>query len=72
MELLDQFKQTAIKSSFQWHVGHTIFCPSCQNILDVKRAVEVDVYRDENLITSKVLCAPCYDAVAVTFTRARG
>lgn len=60
--MLDQFALTMKRNALQFHAGHAMFCPSCQTILDCRRAVEIDASKDGKLITSKIVCASCYDS----------
>lgn len=43
-------------------VGRQMICPTCKQILDTRRAVELDFYRGRELAGVKVLCSSCYDA----------
>ncbi len=59
--IMTEFERTAKRNMLKWHVGQTIFCPGCQNVLDCKRAVEVDISKDGELKASKIFCAQCWD-----------
>lgn len=43
-------------------VARQMTCPTCKQILDCRRAVELDFYRGAELAGVKVVCASCYDA----------
>lgn len=45
-------------------VGRQMTCPGCKQILDCRRAVELDFYHrgGRDIAGVKVMCAPCYDA----------
>lgn len=49
-------------NSLKAMVMEAIFCQLCQNILDVRRAVELDVVdpKHERVIFAKVLCVSCW------------
>lgn len=43
-------------------VQRAMFCPTCSGILDVRRAVEVEVRVDGKLAFCKAFCGSCADA----------
>lgn len=54
----------------KYAVGHAVFCPACQNIMDYRRAVLVTVSRGSDTLVTKCLCAKCWDPKQSTFTAA--
>lgn len=52
---------TINRNLLSYSVGREMFCPGCKNILDVTRAVELDVLLNNKLGYSKVFCATCFD-----------
>lgn len=70
-DLMSDFERIAKRRMLKWHAGYTMFCPICQTILDARRAVEIDVYKQASddtgapangdLVTSKIFCAKCWD-----------
>lgn len=64
-------------NSLRHTVGATIFCPGCDHILDVRRAVEASLWagtppeqgtlvptEPERCVGVRCLCGPCWDKVA--------
>lgn len=57
------------RNMLEFHCGHTLFCPCCGRVMDVKNAVAVDLYDDSapgtpeepKLYKSAVTCGGCYD-----------
>ncbi len=60
--MLSELERTAKRSMLKWHAGHTMFCPGCEQVLDCKRVVEIDISKDGKLQASKIVCASCYDS----------
>jgi hypothetical protein len=59
---MSELELYAKKQMLEYHAGHDIFCRGCQKILDARRAVELDFYKDGDLKQSGVVCATCYDS----------
>jgi len=59
--VLSAFEATMKRNILRYHVGQVMFCPTCRNIMDARRAVEVDLMRGPELLSSVVACAPCAD-----------
>lgn len=57
------FEQMTQKQSLKFMVQKAIFCPMCDQVLDVRRAVEVEICYAESgeHIRSKVMCVSCWD-----------
>lgn len=83
--IMNQMELTLKRNMLKWHVGHVMFCPVCQKVMDCRKAVEIDVYqraidadgseKQGELVTSKITCAKCYDGAAVRIAdavRAKG
>ena len=45
----------------RFQVGQAMFCPACRQIMDCAAAVAIDALKNGTLVTSKVMCARCYD-----------
>jgi hypothetical protein len=54
-------QSTINRNLLQYHVQQVMFCPACQDILDMRRAVSMDVKRGENTVCSLCVCTSCYD-----------
>jgi hypothetical protein len=62
-EFLSPMARVLERNALKYQVGHTMFCPACQTILDCKRAVGLDwLDANEELRGTRVVCAACYDA----------
>jgi len=61
MEILNELEKTVTRNALRFHVSHAIFCPACQTVMDVRRAVEVDFRKSDQLVHSAIRCAACYD-----------
>ena len=59
-------QETVQKNMHKFQVGHQMFCPLCQTVLDVRQSVSVDILKGAELLSTRVLCAKCYDAKAAT------
>jgi hypothetical protein len=44
------------------HVAQAIFCPQCQNVLDMGHAVSIDLMKGDDLRRAWILCEKCWDA----------
>ena len=63
-EILSAVQRTLARNMLRFHAGHEIFCPKCHTILDCKRAVEIDVCKqdtDATLVRSYIMCANCWE-----------
>jgi len=60
-EIFSPLTRTLRRNMLRWHVGHVIFCPACQAVLDCRRAVEIDVMQGGKLAKSLIVCASCFD-----------
>ena len=65
-QIENTLKTTANRNLLRYAVGHAIFCPSCRNILDYRRAV---LAGNDNF--NAVLCTECWDK-AVDRLKANG
>lgn len=65
-EPMDFMKRILTRNALKWHCGHDIQC-RCGAILDCRRAVEIDAFKNDALLTSKILCAPCWDRIKGEF-----
>lgn len=65
--IISELERTVRRNALRYHVGRQMFCPSCETLLDVRRAVEVD-YLDAsgNLLQSTIRCEKCYRAPILT------
>ena len=60
--ILSDLERTIRRQVLKFHVGQTIFCPECQSIMDVRRAVEVDYETpDGTVVHSSIRCVDCFD-----------
>ena len=59
--VLSAMETTMKRNMLRHHVGQVMFCPTCRNIMDARRAVELDLMRGAELLSSVVACAPCAD-----------
>ena len=59
--ILNGMETQAKRAMLNWHCGREMFCRGCQRVLDSQRAVELDCYKGEELLRSKIMCAGCYD-----------
>lgn len=59
--MLDDLKNEMERQFFRGQVGRQMFCRGCSSVLDVRRAVGVDVWSGDDLLTSLVLCGKCFD-----------
>lgn len=60
----DTVKELLTAQALKYQVGHQIFCPACQNVMDWQSAVGVDLVKanDSNeLIFTRAFCARCFD-----------
>jgi hypothetical protein len=51
------------KNMLRYHVGISITCPACGDILDCRRAVEMNFSQFDKLVHSGIRCARCFDAM---------
>ena len=60
--ILSDLERTIRRQVLKFHVGQAIFCPECQSVMDVRRAVEVD-YEAPNgtVVHSSIRCTDCFD-----------
>ena len=58
---MTEMERTITRNLLQDQVGYQLFCPRCQDILDVRSAVSLDVYNGEQLAATKAFCSKCYD-----------
>lgn len=56
-------EQTINRNLLRYAVQQAMFCPRCQRVLDMTRAVNVDITSGTET-ASKTLCTGCYDAAA--------
>jgi hypothetical protein len=61
-EPLDPIRRELQRESLRGSVQRAIFCPSCGNVLDMRRAVEVSAWKDSDCLKVVVVCAKCWDA----------
>jgi hypothetical protein len=54
-------ERTVNKGILIFAIQNTMFCPYCETILDVRRAVHLEAQKDGRTVLSKVLCAACFD-----------
>jgi hypothetical protein len=61
MNMKDTINFNALKHA----VCYRIFCPKCEHaMMDVNHAVLISIWQGDTCAMSKVMCAPCYDAMA--------
>ncbi len=72
MEILNELEKTVTRNALRFHVSHAIFCPACQSVMDVRRAVEVDFRKGDQLVHSAIRCAACYDRNQEYFNKVAG
>jgi len=59
--MLDILKTQIDRQSLKYSVGRAITCPTCGDIMDCTRAVEV-TYSKGRAVKTGVCCTTCYDA----------
>ena len=64
LEVPDFFRDTIAKNSLCASVGHRIFCPHCDELLDWRRSVEASAWSGPKCISVHVACASCWDRTA--------
>lgn len=64
MEIMTELEKTLKRNMLRFHCGREIFCPGCRQVLDARRAVEIDFHQGGNLAHSAIRCASCFDARA--------
>ena len=68
LEVPDFFRDTVNKNSLCASVGHRIFCPHCDTVMDWKRAVGASAWKGEKCVSIHVACTDCWDRCAPTVT----
>ena len=64
LEVPDFFRDTINKNSLCASVGHRMFCPHCDELLDWRRAVEASAWSGPKCISVHVVCGSCWDRTA--------
>ena len=59
-QFMSDLERAVWREAFPAIVGRAIFCP-CGSVLDCRRAVEVSCRCNGKVVSSKVLCAKCFD-----------
>ncbi len=54
---------TLQRNMLKFHCGHELWCKGCGDVLDARRAVELDYHDEKELRFTKLLCAQCYDSI---------
>lgn len=49
----------------RYQVGRQMWCPVCDGLLDVRRAISIDVYAGGRLRGTQAYCLPCWDVHSV-------
>lgn len=62
--------RTVNRNLLKYAVGRAMFCPSCETIMDYRRAVLITVMRGNDTLATKCLCTKCWDPKQSTFTTA--
>jgi hypothetical protein len=68
MDIMSEMEKTVKRNALKWHAGQDIFC-RCGSVLDCKRVVEIDAYKEDTLISSNILCSACWDKAKDQFTK---
>jgi C4-type Zn-finger protein len=63
MTELSPMIEQVTKNMLRYHVGNAITCPACGDILDCRRAVEMNFSQFDKLVHSGIRCARCFDAM---------
>lgn len=63
-------QETINKNMLRHHVSTAMFCPKCETVLDVSRAVSIDRMKDGELERTYILCAKCWDEVKLALNDA--
>lgn len=58
---MNDMKNQIDKNLLKHHVMTAITCPQCTKILDMRRAVSVDLMKDGDLKRTWILCSDCWD-----------
>jgi len=60
--MMSELAITAKRKMLKWHAGQVMFCPGCEQVLDCRRAVELDFMQGGELKASKITCASCWES----------
>lgn len=61
LEVPDFFRDQVNKNSLCASVGHRIFCPYCDTVMDWKRSVEASAWKGQKCVSVGVTCGKCWD-----------
>lgn len=68
--MLNKFETMAKKASLKSWVQQQMFCPLCSSILDVRRAVEIEVNRTSgSFVEGQIVCAKCWEGPGLRLAR---
>lgn len=58
---MSEMEKQISKNLLRHHVMQSITCPQCGKILDMSRAVSIDLMKDGDLKRTWILCSDCWD-----------
>lgn len=70
--MIELLERKLTGTMLRYQVGHQLWCRGCENMLDVKRSVSMDLSRDGVLLSTTMYCGDCWDrSRAVARAKAR-
>lgn len=69
IDAMSDMGREVAKELLRFHVSQEMFCPRCKSILDVKKAVSIDMTDRHGNTLSRALCVTCYDSGKERFAK---
>lgn len=58
---MSPMQRTVTRNLLKYAAGQTMFCPGCDQVMDWRQTMILDVTKDSAPIRTMVLCSPCAD-----------